>query len=113
MDQTQSVTTETNRSQIQSTQRRSRTVQQKLEFCEWHITNGLNISKTARHFEISRKQIRFYFRNHQLYLNMEDRRIKRYVSDPCRVRKRGKFPDQEQTVFELFTERRESGNFIF
>ena len=51
MDQTQSVTTETNQSQIQSTQRRSsRTVQQKLEFCEWHITNGLNICSPFRHF---------------------------------------------------------------
>lgn len=93
--------------------RQTRTVGQKIVFCEWHEANGLNISKTSNHFNVSRKQVRNFYRNYQLYLNMQNRRLTRNVSDPRKIRRRGKYAEQEQNVYELFTEYRERGTCLF
>ncbi|XP_042147347.1 uncharacterized protein LOC120837121 [Ixodes scapularis] len=50
------------------TMRNSYTIQRKVEVAQWHKKNGDNLSKTARHFELDRKQVREWSSNYQSLL---------------------------------------------
>ncbi len=95
-----------------SDRRNSRTVAWKAGLCVWHRNNGSNISLTSRHHNCDRKQVRRYLRNEEMYKQMISKRIKRYASDPLKVRKRCKYPTQEAEVYQTFVDYRTRGTFF-
>jgi len=96
-----------------STCRNSRTVAWKVALCVWHRNNGSCISLTSRHHKCDRKQVRRYLRNEEMYKQMISKRLKRYASDPLKVRKRSKYPTLEQEIYEIFVDYRTRGNYLF
>ncbi len=44
---------------------------------------------------------------------MISKRLKRYASDPLKVRKRSKYPTLEQEIYEIFVDYRTRGNYLF
>ena len=67
------------------------------------------VSGAARFFNLSRKQIRYYRRNEELYRGMATRRQRRNVVRLEQIRMRAKYPDQESNVFRWFIDSRREG----
>ena len=48
--------------------RQARSISFKIDVCNYLVKSNGNVSATAKHFNIYRKQVRYYKRKHQLYV---------------------------------------------
>ena len=89
------------------------TISFKLDVCNYfHTIKNATVSGAARYFNLTRKQVRYFRRNEEVYRSMRKRRSKRNVIQPFQIKLRAKYSDQERNVFKWFIESREAGRLI-
>ena len=77
----------------------------KIEVVQWYHENGQNVSRTADHLSIGRKQVRNWIKDEGSILQMKGRsKAKRYRKE--------KHPLMEKKLHEEFLENRAKGNSV-
>ena len=77
----------------------------KIEVVQWYHENGQNVSRTADHFSIDRKQVRDWIKDEGSILQMKGR-------SKAKCYRKEKYPLMEKKLHEEFLEKRTKGNSV-
>ncbi len=93
--------------------RLARSISFKIDVCNYLVKSNGNVSATAKHFNIYRKQVRYYKRKHQLYVAFSNKVQKKNMVHQDTARCRAKYFVQEQLLYSWIIESREKGKNNF
>lgn len=96
-----------------SRMRTAKTISFKIDVCNYLIRANNNVTATAKHFNLLRKQVRYYTSRHEIYIAFSNKAGKKNLVQVSASRKRAKYCDQEKMLFEWIMLSREEGNLFY